>query len=154
MTFFCTNFHPSLYTVCSTIANTKASKHFPCQCTLILAEAYNIPHSSSHLPWHAVFVQVTANHSISLAQFDYTVEFEEEYREAIASGEYPGVIMTIVLKRKINYHLLQTYLPSGNSQSHFQVQLSCANVLLVLNLLFVNTNLSWWHQHFFPSRVS
>ena len=28
-------------------------------------------------------------------------------------GEYPGVIMTIVLKRKINYHLLQTYLPSG-----------------------------------------
>ena len=30
--------------------------------------------------------QVTANHSISLAQFDYTVEFEEEYREAIASG--------------------------------------------------------------------
>ena len=28
-------------------------------------------------------------------------------------GEYPGVIMTIVLRRKINYHLLQTYLPSG-----------------------------------------
>ena len=62
-------------------------------------------------------MKVTANHSISLAQFDYTVEFEEEYREAIASGEYPGVIMTIVLKRKINYHLLQTYLPSGDSQS-------------------------------------
>ena len=31
----------------------------------------------------------------------------------IFPGEYPGVIMTIVLKRKINYHLLQTYLPSG-----------------------------------------
>jgi len=56
---------------------------------------------------------VTANNSISLAQFDYAVKFEEEYREAIASGEYPGVIMTIVLRRKINYHLLQTYLPSG-----------------------------------------
>ena len=31
-------------------------------------------------------VQVTANNSISLAQFDYAVKFEEEYREAIASG--------------------------------------------------------------------
>ena len=30
--------------------------------------------------------QVTANNSISLAQFDYAVKFEEEYREAIASG--------------------------------------------------------------------
>ena len=33
---------------------------------------------------------MTANHSISLAQFDYTVEFEEEYREAIASGQSPA----------------------------------------------------------------
>ena len=31
-------------------------------------------------------LQVTANNSISLAQFDYAVKFEEEYREAIASG--------------------------------------------------------------------
>ena len=31
---------------------------------------------------------MTANNSISLAQFDYAVKFEEEYREAIASGEY------------------------------------------------------------------
>ena len=30
--------------------------------------------------------QVTANNAISLAQFDYAVKFEEEYREAIASG--------------------------------------------------------------------
>ena len=29
---------------------------------------------------------MTANNSISLAQFDYAVKFEEEYREAIASG--------------------------------------------------------------------
>ena len=26
---------------------------------------------------------------------------------------YPGVIMTVLLRRKISYHLLQTYLPSG-----------------------------------------
>ena len=32
------------------------------------------------------YFQVTANNSISLAQFDYAVKFEEEYREAIASG--------------------------------------------------------------------
>ena len=30
---------------------------------------------------------MTANNSISLAQFDYAVKFEEEYREAIASGK-------------------------------------------------------------------
>ena len=29
------------------------------------------------------------------------------------SGVYPGVIMTVLLRRKISYHLLQTYLPSG-----------------------------------------
>ena len=28
-------------------------------------------------------------------------------------GVYPGVIMTVLLRRKISYHLLQTYLPSG-----------------------------------------
>ena len=33
-----------------------------------------------------MYLQVTANNSISLAQFDYAVKFEEEYREAIASG--------------------------------------------------------------------
>ena len=31
----------------------------------------------------------------------------------IFSGVYPGVIMTVLLRRKISYHLLQTYLPSG-----------------------------------------
>jgi hypothetical protein len=35
------------------------------------------------------YLQVTANNSISLAQFDYAVKFEEEYREAIASGSLP-----------------------------------------------------------------
>ena len=34
----------------------------------------------------STYLQVTANSSISLAQFDYAVKFEEEYREAIASG--------------------------------------------------------------------
>ena len=34
---------------------------------------------------------MTANNSISLAQFDYAVKFEEEYREAIASGGLPTV---------------------------------------------------------------
>ena len=29
------------------------------------------------------------------------------------TGVYPGVIMTLLFRRKISYHLLQTYLPSG-----------------------------------------
>jgi len=78
-------------------------------------ESYGYTTHKMLLKWKKGFdhSKVTANNSISLAQFDYAVKFEEEYREAIASGEYPGVIMTIVLRRKINYHLLQTYLPSG-----------------------------------------
>ena len=43
---------------------------------------------------------------------------ETKYPNFILLGEYPGVIMTIVLRRKINYHLLQTYLPSGDSKTH------------------------------------
>ena len=31
----------------------------------------------------------------------------------LIAGVYPGVIMTVLLRRKISYHLLQTYLPSG-----------------------------------------
>ena len=31
----------------------------------------------------------------------------------VFKGVYPGVIMTLLLRRKISYHLLQTYLPSG-----------------------------------------
>ena len=40
-------------------------------------------------------------------------DFIYSQKASILVGEYPGVIMTIVLRRKINYHLLQTYLPSG-----------------------------------------
>lgn len=65
--------------------------------------------------WKKGFDQskVTDNNYISLAQFEYAVFFEENYEEEIASGVYPGVIMTLLLRRKISYHLLQTYLPSG-----------------------------------------
>jgi len=74
-------------------------------------------HTTSHMEvkWKRGFDKsdVTENNSISLAQFDYMVRFQEEYIEEIAAGEFPGVIMTIVLRRKIQYHLLQTYLPSG-----------------------------------------
>merc|ERR1719445_1381460 len=65
--------------------------------------------------WKKGFDQskVTENNYISLAQFEYAVFFEENYEEEIASGVYPGVVMSLLLRRKISYHLLQTYLPSG-----------------------------------------
>ena len=83
--------------------------------------------------WKKGFDQskVTDNNYISLTQFEYAVFFEENYEEEIASGTtknpqkstkftiisflgvYPGVIMTLLFRRKISYHLLQTYLPSG-----------------------------------------
>ena len=49
-------------------------------------------------------------------------------------GEYPGVIMTIVLKRKINYHLLQTYLPSGMLNNNALVEQANSYTVKVLVL--------------------
>ena len=49
-------------------------------------------------------------------------------------GEYPGVIMTIVLKRKINYHLLQTYLPSGMLNNNALVEQANSYTVCVLVL--------------------
>ena len=47
--------------------------------------------------------QVTANNSISLAQFDYAVKFEEEYREAIASGMGSAIVKTTILTKNYNF---------------------------------------------------
>ena len=44
-------------------------------------------------------LQVTANNSISLVQFDYAVKFEEEYRETIASG------WVVVSERSVKYDI-------------------------------------------------
>eukprot|EP00095_Tigriopus_kingsejongensis_P007873 snap_masked-scaffold127_size327531-processed-gene-1.4 protein:Tk07873 transcript:snap_masked-scaffold127_size327531-processed-gene-1.4-mRNA-1 annotation:"glycine receptor subunit alpha-2-like" len=78
-------------------------------------ESYGHTIEKMRVVWKRGFDQskVTENNYISLAQFEYAVFFEENYEEEIASGVYPGVIMTVLLRRKISYHLLQTYLPSG-----------------------------------------
>ena len=44
---------------------------------------------------------------------DLPVAIFKEYIIYMVSGVYPGVVMTLLLRRKISYHLLQTYLPSG-----------------------------------------
>lgn len=78
-------------------------------------ESYGHTIEKMRVVWKKGFDQskVTDNNYISLTQFEYAVFFEENYEEEIASGVYPGVIMTVLLRRKISYHLLQTYLPSG-----------------------------------------
>ena len=43
---------------------------------------------------------------------DFTFSKEKVF-SFFSPGVYPGVIMTVLLRRKISYHLLQTYLPSG-----------------------------------------
>ena len=55
--------------------------------------------------------QVTANHSICLAQFDYTVEFEEEYREAIASGHIVIFLQYSTLLQFLHALLLMSNIP-------------------------------------------
>ena len=54
-----------------------------------------------------------------IGYFDFKTEIVLEFRTfilvsmSVFLGVYPGVIMTLLFRRKISYHLLQTYLPSG-----------------------------------------
>jgi hypothetical protein len=52
------------------------------------------------------------NPNISLDQFVEEVVFESNYATDYYEIAYPGLILHIHLSRKINYHLLQTYIPS------------------------------------------
>ena len=52
------------------------------------------------------------NQNISLPQFDLTVKLGDDYATDYYDLAYPGVIMRIILRRKMSFHLWQTYLPS------------------------------------------
>ena len=47
------------------------------------------------------------------------------------------MIMTIVLKRKINYHLLQTYLPSGKRPINANAKYTCWFIFPLSSILFI-----------------
>ena len=53
------------------------------------------------------------NQNISLPQFDLRVNFFDNYATDYYDLSYPGVIMRIVLSRKMSFHLWQTYIPSS-----------------------------------------
>ena len=53
------------------------------------------------------------NQNISLPQFDLRVYFGDNYATDYYDLSYPGVIMRIVLSRKMSFHLWQTYIPSS-----------------------------------------
>ena len=53
------------------------------------------------------------NQNISLPQFDLRVNFGDNYATDYYNLSYPGVIMRIVLSRKMSFHLWQTYIPSS-----------------------------------------
>lgn len=52
------------------------------------------------------------NPNISLDQFEERVVFQSNYATDYYDIRYPGLILHIHLQRKINYHLIQTYIPS------------------------------------------
>ena len=52
------------------------------------------------------------NKNISLPQFDLEVELGDDYATDYYDLAYPGVIMKMHFKRKIWFHLMQTYIPS------------------------------------------
>ena len=53
------------------------------------------------------------NQNISLPQFDLSVKLGDDYATDYYELAYPGVIMRIILRRKMSFHLWQTYLPSS-----------------------------------------
>ena len=53
------------------------------------------------------------NQNISLPQFDLRVNLGDNYATDYYDLSYPGVIMRIVLSRKMSFHLWQTYIPSS-----------------------------------------
>ena len=52
------------------------------------------------------------NENISLAQFELLVSVNNDYNTDYYDLSYPGLIMTLTLRRKLSYHLVQTYIPS------------------------------------------
>ncbi len=52
------------------------------------------------------------NENISLAQFDLSVSMESSYHTDYYELSYPGLILKLSMSRKLNYHLVQSYIPS------------------------------------------
>eukprot|EP00095_Tigriopus_kingsejongensis_P009947 maker-scaffold981_size73921-snap-gene-0.17 protein:Tk09947 transcript:maker-scaffold981_size73921-snap-gene-0.17-mRNA-1 annotation:"glycine receptor subunit alpha-4-like isoform x8" len=52
------------------------------------------------------------NENISLPQFDFEVKLGDNYSTDYYDLAYPGVIMRVLLTRKMSFHLMQTYVPS------------------------------------------
>lgn len=52
------------------------------------------------------------NADISLAQFDHKITLMDSYATDYYDLAYPGLIMKLHLKRQVNYHVVQTYIPS------------------------------------------
>jgi len=56
--------------------------------------------------------QNNVNPNISLDQFEETIVFQSNYATDYYDIAYPGLILQVYLERKVNYHLIQTYIPS------------------------------------------
>ena len=52
------------------------------------------------------------NTNISLAQFDLLVSMSNRYNTDYYDTQFPGLILQLVMIRKLNYHVVQTYIPS------------------------------------------
>ena len=52
------------------------------------------------------------NPNITLDQFDPVITFPDNYKTDYYEYSFPGLILRMTLSRKINYHLIQTYIPS------------------------------------------
>ncbi|XP_023335147.1 glutamate-gated chloride channel isoform X2 [Eurytemora carolleeae] len=79
------------------------------QTCLIKYESFGLTKDEMYLEWGQ---DNNVNKNISLAQFDVTVELSE-YSTSYYDLSYPGLILKLTLRRKLSYHMVQTFLPSA-----------------------------------------
>ncbi|TRY62011.1 hypothetical protein TCAL_08429 [Tigriopus californicus] len=86
--------------------------HYPVdkQVCEIKFESFGYTSDQIQFQWDPVSSNVNPN--ISLDQFQSEIVFESSYATDYYAKSYPGVILRIHLARKMNYHLIQTYIPS------------------------------------------
>ena len=53
------------------------------------------------------------NHNITLAQFEHSIQLDDEYKTDYYAQEFVGLGLKITLKRRFGYHVIETYIPSA-----------------------------------------
>ncbi|XP_050712667.1 glutamate-gated chloride channel-like [Eriocheir sinensis] len=74
-------------------------------------ESYQFTSKQVSYKWHNPIIERASN--IQLGQFDFDFYSVQQQNTSHSTGSFPLVMVEVVLKRRISYHLMNTFLPSG-----------------------------------------